>query len=201
MDATISSLASSSANLENFLNSQTLEILKSFGKYLISPAVIGVIILWGLAKILKLGEMKKIFENFQADIKDLKVKSGNIINNITVIKTHLVDKAGMNAALFKAMSPITLTPAGNKLVKSVGFQTFVSENYKELSLNFIKNKANTLLELDEISEEVVNNLFSESKLPSYDNEAFKRGISLEVLLRACALYLRNYMAKKLSITE
>ena len=45
-------------------------------------------------------------KDLKDDIKGLKKKTSNIIVNITSIKTFLVDKRGMDAGLFTAMSPL-----------------------------------------------------------------------------------------------
>ncbi len=75
-----------------FLNLDLHNYLNLFAQYVLSPSIIGSVILFGLSKILKLGEIKKDFETIKADVAELKKKSGSIITNITVIKTHLVDK-------------------------------------------------------------------------------------------------------------
>ncbi len=176
------------------------QFILELAKYLLSPAIVGAVLWLGFNKTLRLGEIKKDFEDIKDSVAELIDRSGNMVTNITVIKTHLVDKAGVSAALFQTMSPITLTPSGKKLIQSIGFDKYVDANYEEIFTGFFEGRADTLLKLDDISEAVVEHFFSEGKLPSYANEAFKRGISTDVLLRACALYLRDFMAKKLGIT-
>jgi len=179
-----------------------IEYFKNFFvQYLLSPAVVGGIIWFGMSRSIKIGEIKKDFETIKNDVGDLKTKSGSIVTNITVIKTHLVDKAGLSANLFHAMSPISLTPTGKILINEIAFDGFVTENEEEILNTFVANGVDNLLKVDELSEVVVDEFHKDGKLPSYENEAFTRGFSLEVVLRACSLYLRDYIAKKLSITS
>ncbi len=179
--------------MENFV--------QPFIQYLLSPAIVAGVAVFIFSRALKLGEIKRDFEIIREDVGELKAKSGSIISNITVIKTHLVDKAGMNALLFRAMSPISLTPSGKRLIKKVEFDEFVLENYQEIEARFKQEDANTLLKLDDLSDKVVEEYFVAGDLSHYDDKAFKEGISTEVLLRACALYLREFMADKLGITD
>lgn len=176
------------------------QFILELAKYLLSPAIVGAVLWFGFNKTLKLGEIKKDFDDLKENVGELINRSDSMVTNITVIKTHLVEKAGVSAALFQTMSPITLTPSGKKLIQAVGFDDFVTANYEEIFTGFFEGRADTLLKLDDISEAVVEHLFTEGRLPSYANEAFQRGLSTDVLLRACALYLRDFMAKKLGIT-
>jgi len=172
-----------------------------FVQYLLSPSIVAALVLFVLTKMMKIGEVRKDFQIIKEDVGELKIKSDSVVTNITVIKTHLVEKAGVNAALFKTMSPITLTPKGMDIVQQVGFDTFISKNESMIFKYFHKEDITTLLHIDEMSDVVVNDLFESKKLEGYENEAFHRGISLEVLLRACSLYLREHMAKKLHISQ
>lgn len=96
-------------------------LLKEFLKYLISPAVTVGLVWLILRKVYNFGKISKEFEGAVSDLKDLKKKFNNVIINVSVIKTHLVDKRGMDANLFVAMSPIKFTETGSKLIKQAGF--------------------------------------------------------------------------------
>lgn len=172
-----------------------------FIQYLLSPAIVGAVLYFAFSRTLQLGEVRKDFETLKDDVAELKKKTTGLTSNVTVIRTHLVDKAGLNADLFKIMSPLSLARSGKRLVKAVGFVDFVKENEASIQAFFKKQKPKTLLELDELSESFVTSMYEAGKLGNYENEAFKRGLYLEVLLRACALYLRDYFAKVLSITD
>ena len=185
------------SDLQQFL----IDKAPDFFGQLVTPTLI-VSGIWFLFQyVFKLGGIKTQFDSLQASVGDLTKKTSSLVNNVTVIKTHLVDRSGVDANLFQTMSPITLTNTGRKLMTEIGFAKYVEKNSDEIAKTFVESNANTLLKIDEISETLVLDLFEKGEFPSYDNEAFQRGITLEVLLRGCALYLRNHIAKKLNINQ
>lgn len=178
-----------------------IESAPNFLSQLVTPTLVLSGIWFLFQYVFKLGGIKTKFDSLQKSVEDLSKKSSSIINNVTVIKTHLVDRSGIDAQLFQTMSPITLTSTGKKLIDEIGFSVYVKKHNEQLKKIFLENKADTLLKVDELSESHVLDLFEKGEFPSYDNEAFQRGITLEVLLRGCALYLRNHIAKELEIAQ
>jgi len=104
-----------------------------------------------MSRSIKIGEIKKDFETIKNDVGDLKPKSGSIVTNITVIKTPPVDKAGLNANLFHAMSPISLTPTEKIIIKEIAFDGFVTENNEEILSTFVTNGVDNFLKVDELT--------------------------------------------------
>lgn len=129
--------------------------------------------------------------------EDLRIKIDNIIRNIIAIKGHLVTNLNMKAELFVAMSPVILTEKGAKLLKRSDFDKIYTGNKGWFIEKIKRRNPEKLSEIDEISGEIMESLRDHEWLKDFKEIAFQNGITVDLLLRVCAIYLREEVAKEI----
>jgi hypothetical protein len=170
-------------------------------QHILSPAVTFSLVLAVVYKTFDLGSLKEKFSRALKDIdqldknmSDLDKNVGKLVTHMAIVKTHLVDKTGMDANLFAAHSPLSLLPKGKELFKKSGFETIFKENKPWFIDELKKSKVTTLAELDEASHSLVQECLDKNLYADYKDIAFRNGVSLEVLLRVIAIWLRDETA-------
>jgi len=191
MTPTISALTQNTTSLDwsAILNNQ-------FIQYVVSPAVVFTVGCFILAKVFKLGEFKEEISKTLDKVKDLEKDVKKLLSHVDIIRTNLVTKGGLDASLFAATSPLKLLEKGIKLLEDSGFKNIYSNN-KEMFINEVKKyEVKTLADIDEASLKVMEKCRDDSKLANFKEIAFQNGVSLDVLLRVLAIYLRDELAKE-----
>lgn len=182
------------------MNASTQKVLFDIWA-LLKPFVTPVLILGGgwflLEKVFKLGELHKEFETFGIDITDVKSKLSKVINNLQAISSHLVIKTGLDSNLLQTMSPLRLTTKGLSLLVKSGFDKIFKENKDEFIEIVNKNNPKSLLEIDEASSKTMESLRNDDRLTKFKDVAFENGTTIDMLLKICAIYLRDEAAKEL----
>lgn len=168
--------------------------LEDIFKYIVSPAVIFYI----LGKVYGLGELHHQFKSALRDISDLKSemsaihKSIDRVNtSVTVVKTYLVTDMGVNSNLFDASSPLSLQPEGQELLEESGFPTIFSENRTMFVSRVREFPLENPADLDEAAFRVLDSLSSDPLLKDFKVLAYEHGIAVEVVLKICAIYMRD----------
>lgn len=162
----------------------TLDVINSIVVTLGIPTTIGALIYIG-RKLQVLDTVEhEIDQNVRPDLKDL--------------QTRLSQLEGKTDNMFKANSPVKLTPKGAKALEESGLKDFIDENTDQL------------LEACEVNDsfttpyDVQESVFSffdafdfpedvENKLKNY---AFNQGTSMDVMRRVGALYFRDICLSK-----
>lgn len=166
-------------------------------QYLISPAIVFSIILFIAYKILNLGVLKQKFNQALQDVEDLKKDGKKLLSHLDIIKTHLVDKTGLDAGLFGPGSPLKLLSRGIKLLGVSGFKKIYEDN-KDWFIDEIKKKnVKNLSDIDEASLRLMEECSKNKKYADYKEIAFQNGITIDILLRIFAIYLRDEVAKEI----
>ena len=166
-------------------------------QYVISPAVVFSIILFIAYKLLNLGGLREQFKQALKDVENLKTDSKKLLSHLDIIKTHLVEKTGLDTGLFSSASPLKLLPKGEKLLDASGFKQIYAEN-KDWFLDKIRQyKTSNLAEIDEASFKVMDKCQEDAKFADFKSIAFQNGVTLDLLLRVLSIYLRDESAKEL----
>jgi len=165
--------------------------------YLASPIITATILWFIFQKAYKLGKISKDFRASLNDIKDLKKDNKKLLNNTTIIKTHLVSKLGMDANLFTIGSPIKLKKKGTELLKISNFIQIYQKDKNWFIQEIKKSNPETLSAVDEASANLLNKMKNDLRFKNFQEIAFQHGITIDILLKICAIYLRNQIAKEI----
>lgn len=192
------SIASASATSQNLsLIDWNIIFQNPFVQYVLSPAIALSIVLFIAYKLLNLGELKQKFVQSLKDVDDLKKDSKKLLSHVDIMKTHLVTNDGLNANLFAPGSPLQLLDKGKKLLQDSRFEEIYKENKTWFLDEIKKNKINTLADIDDASMRVIEKCRDNQKYCNFKEIAFENGVSLDVLLKVLAIYLRDEAAKEL----
>ena len=164
-------------------------------QYLVSPAVVFSFVLFVAYKILNLGSLIEQFKTVTKDVENLKSDNKKLLGHIYIIKTHLVDKTGLDSGLFGAASPLRLLQKGEDLLNKSGFKKVFEEN-KEWFVDEVKKyKVKNIAEIDEATFKIMSKCRDNDKFIDYKQIAYLNGVSIDVLLRICSIYLRDEISK------
>jgi len=170
-------------------------------QYIFTPAIVWIIVVtvvgFLFARVYKFGEFINKARTALGTVTDLDKEVKKLNNHVVIIKTHLVDKTGLDANLFGPGSPLKLLPGGIKILEKTGFKHIYTENKKWFIEEAKKYKFNTLAEIDETSLKIIEHCSKEKKFADYKEIAFQNGITIDVLLRILAIYLRDELAKEI----
>lgn len=148
----------------------------------------------------KLGSLNTEFTNAVKDIRDLRKNGIRLSRHVDIIRTHLISNQGMESGLFAAHSPVVLLEKGKDLIKKVDFEKIFNDN-KDWFFNGIKNVGvESLSEIDESALKFMENNRDNEKFSDFKEKAFQNGVSTDVLLRVCSIYLRDKIARELKIS-
>ena len=174
------------------------DVLSVIKTYATPSLLVGVFIF--LFKIsFKLDSLNTEFVNVVKDIKDLKKSGARVSRHIDVIRTHLVSTMGMNDGLFAAHSPVVLLTKGKDLIKKIGFEKIFEDNKGWFIKGVSEIGAGSLSELDDSATKFMENNREDEKFSGFKEKAFQNGVSTDVLLRVCSIYLRDEVAKELKV--
>lgn len=200
MDPTIATTISAGAQTVPPSNAGQMldDIFKNpFVQYIVSPAVVFGIVLFCAYHLLNIGSLKAKFNRALDDIDTLEKDVKKLVSHMDIAKTHLVTKTGLDANLFAPGSPLKLLSAGLEILNASGFKKIYLEN-KKWFVDEIKNQnVKSLSEIDEASLKLVEKCYKEKKYGDYKELAFQNGISVDVLLKILAIYLRDELAKEI----
>lgn len=174
----------------NSANSGVLELVKNIIIYALTPAAI-------FYAIWKFSDLNTKVKLSLDEIKDLKIKSGKLLSHVDIIRTHLIETAGMKAALFAAGSPVMLLKKGFDLLKVSNFEKIYHENKNWFIEKFRSKNVTTLADIDDYATKLMEDMKTDERLTNFNDIAFENGTSLDVLLRVCAIYLRDEIAKEI----
>ena len=163
-------------------------------------------ILWVANKIFKFGQLhnrfttlEKHFGKLENQFDKLKDKLGKVVINIHSIKAFLVTEKAFDAKVITAMSPVRLTDKGTELVKKTGFDKIYIEDKQDFIKKFKSRNVKTLADIDGASNEILEVMKGGKRLSHFKDVAFQNGTTLDLLLKLCAIYLRDEVAKELKI--
>lgn len=156
-------------------------------KYVISPTAVFLLI----GKIYGFGELSQKFKTALADILELKNGVVELKANMVVVRTYLVTTLGLKDSLFKAKSPLQLEHKGIRLLDASGFKDIYEKNKNVFLERFKQFKHETDAEIDEASVSIMMSMKDDVLLSNFKNVAFENGVLFEVLLKVCAIYLRE----------
>lgn len=180
-----------------------MEIVIYILKNIVTPTVIMAFLGWLFIRSFKFGELHNKFlaavgdiSNLKADLKNLKSDIAELTKSTNVIRTYFVNDLGMNTNLFGAHSPLKLLPDGEKLLNKSGFVEIYKSN-KELFLNKVRNqKPKTAADIDNATTKILFDMEDDPLLGSLKEVAFNAGVQILLLLKICALYLRDEAIKE-----
>jgi hypothetical protein len=165
--------------------------------YGLSPAVCMGIVIFIFARVYKLGGfMQKIQTAFNS-LNSLSESVQKLDKHVGVIKTYLVTNQGLDSGLFGPGSPLKLLPAGLKLLEKTGFKKIYKDNKKWFIEEAKKYNHKTEAEIDEASYKVMQHCHDKKEFTNFKEIAFQNGVSIDVLLRALSIYLREELVKEL----
>ncbi len=193
----LSSTISAASNIVSQKTDWAFLFDSPFIKYLLSPAVVFAVILFVAYKLLNIGKLLQKFDDALKDIDKLDRNMQRLLSHMDIVKTHLVTKTGMDASLFASGSPVFLLKKGKELLNLSGFKTIYTNNKDWFINQFRRETISTLADIDSHSLEVMENMRDDPKLENFKNIAFDNGTSVDVLLRVCAIYLRDEVAKEI----
>ncbi len=162
-----------------------------FLQYIASPAVVAGVFLWFFYKFFELGKIKKTIEDAVDNIGELKKDSKSLLHNMTVVKTHLVTTAGVDANLFSAGSPLKLMKKGLELLKMTNFQDKYKKNKKWFIKEFKARNVSSLSDIDECSSKIVEKFYKNRDSDYLKEIAFQSGTTPQVLAKVLGIYLRS----------
>ena len=168
-----------------------------FIQYILSPIVVFAILGLIVVRVFKLGEFKEKISKTLDEVKDLDKDVKKLLSYVDIIRTHLVTKGGLDANLFASTSPLKLLEKGIKLLEDSGFKKIYKDNKNWLIDEVEKYGVKTLADIDEASSKVMEKYRDNNKLANFKEIAIQNGVSLDVLLRVFAIYLRDEAAKEL----
>ncbi len=126
---------------------------------------------------------------------DKEVKKLN--KHVGVIKTHLVTTQGLDAGLFAPGSPLKLLDAGLSLLGKTGFKNIYNKNKKWFIQEAKKYSVKTEVDIDEASLKIIEACSKDKKFANYKEIAFQNGVTVDVLLKVLAIYLREELVKEI----
>ncbi len=180
----------------------------TFIQYLITSiltpsAVIGFVS-FILYKAFNLGEVHQKLLSAMEDLTEMKLNVKDLTNSIdtlkmdtTVIKTYLISDLDMDAALFNAASPISLTEKGSAIIEEVSFIDIYNQNKNEFLNKIKEHNVKTPADIDEACTLIMYDMKDDPRLNHFKEIAYEHGLIVDVLLRACAIYLREEAIKEL----
>ena len=179
-------------------------LLQFIGSYIVTPTVIASVFAFIFYRVFNLGEYHQKFSNaledvkkLQTDIKSLENSSVKIAQALSVVKALLISDLGIDAGVFNSKSPLSLQPLGEKVLKESDFERIFDEN-KEMFLDKIREYGfETEADIDTASADIVELMKEHELFKGFKEVAYQNGITLEVLLRACAIYMREQAVKEL----
>lgn len=136
-------------------------------------------------------------------VKDICKEFPLIKTALTRISEILLQKGFSKESVYlQSNSPVSLTEKGIEAINKSGFNEFYEENKNIIKNKLDKYKINNMADLEEACKEVMNNI--EDSLPKYETLktfAYNEGIPILELLFACAIALRDIIAKERSMTH
>ena len=180
------------------------ELLQFIGSYIITPSVIASVFAFIFYKVFNLGEYHQKFSSalenikkLQEDINGLETSAVKITQELGVVKALLISDLGIDAGVFHSKSPLSLQPLGEKVLKESAFER-IFENNKEMFLDKIREYGfETESDIDTASADILELMKEHELFKDFKEVAYQNGITLEVLLRACAIYMRDQAIKEL----
>lgn len=137
----------------------------------------------------------------KSDVSDMNTDLTNINNATTEIQSHFID-AGykiLHPLTMKPGSPLVLTEYGEKLVRESGFYKMFQGENKQKIIDAVKSRRpQTNYDIQEYSREIlVIDLIDDPMMKPIKEYVFKNSISIEIILNAAALIVRDEVMKEL----
>jgi hypothetical protein len=176
-----------------------MDYLQIILQYIISPAVMITAVLWVLSKSFNLGQIVKQIDDTAKDIDSLKKDSKHLINHVSIMKTHLVTNSGLDANLFGPGSPLKLLPNGKKLLNKSKFVSTYNENKDWFVTKVEDYEIISLADLDEACSHILYEFKDTTEFINFKEVSFNNGVTVDVLIKVLAIYLRNELSKELGL--
>jgi hypothetical protein len=171
------------------------EFLLSIG----SSIVGGLIVLAGW--LLTVGRKFQILDDvrmgqvkLQQDIKEIERDIRNTAERVSAIEGKL-------SGAVKSESPLSLTSLGNEYLNESGMKFIIDAHRNDLLEKIKDNYLPTAYDVQSFARELINEdlEFSEQEENQLKNYAYAKGVSLNVIKDAGALYLRDIALPELSL--
>lgn len=172
------------------ININAPELLKGLINYVATPGIL-------MYAVYKFSSLETKVKTFSGDMKVIKKDHSKILSHVDIIRTYLIDIQGMKADLFSANSPVVLSEKGRTLLGESKFINIYKKRKKVFVKDFEKANLSTLAEIDEYTTKYLEGMKDDKDFENFKDIAFENGTSIDILLRVCAIYMRDEIAKSI----
>lgn len=164
-------------------------------------AIFGTFIWWIICQISGLTVLKEKVNRVCEDVeRKIMPDIQSIKLNVKTLIDEVVGGLGVDAKLFSIGSPMVLLPKGKEFLKKSGFKKIFRENKEKFISNARSRNLKSKTDVDSASIDLVMQSLTNEQLDQLKTSAFENGISTPLMIRICAIYLRDKIIKELNIT-
>jgi len=175
-----------------------IEIIKFFGITADNITPVAIVIAIGLFLFYKF-----CIKTIKESVKNIDDDLTNVNNATCEIQSHFTDASFtiLHPLTMKPGSPLVMTDYGEKLVKESGFFDIFQGENKTKIVNAVKARnPQTNYDIQEYSKDVLlNDFINDSMMQLIKEYAFKKPISIKIVLDVAALVVRDAVMDELKL--